>query len=69
MREPAEARIALAEARIIKEQAEPRWRQAILDALDAGLPAVEVARIAGCTRQRVHQIKDSRSNRLDGRTR
>jgi hypothetical protein len=66
--DPAQARRALITARQIREEAEPRWRAAIVAAVEAGIPVAEVADIAGCTRQRVYQIRDAaRSNRLDNR--
>jgi hypothetical protein len=66
MPDPAAARRALITARQIREEAEPRWRSAIVAALEAGIGAAEVAEMAGCTRQRVYQIRDlARSNRLD----
>lgn len=69
MTDPVQARRLLIAARQIRDEAEPRWRSAIVAAMEAGLPAAEVAEVAGCTRQRVYQIRDaSRSNRLDNRT-
>jgi DNA-binding phage protein len=68
MVDPEAARRELLAARQAREDAEPRWRRAILGALEAGVGAAEVARLAGCTRQRVYQIKDDAlSNRFDKR--
>lgn len=50
-----EARVALVEATRVREEG---WRQAVLDALAAGIGATEVARLAGITRGRVYQIRD-----------
>jgi len=63
--DPAAARTELAAARALRDEAEPRWRAAIVAARRAGVPAAEVALIAGCTRQRVHQIEAELANRLD----
>jgi hypothetical protein len=63
--DPATARTELAVARALREEAEPRWRAAIVAARRVGVPAAEVALIAGCTRQRVHQIEAETANRLD----
>ncbi len=65
--DPDAAREELIAARQAREDAEPRWRRAILAARAAGVGAVEVARLAGCTRQRVHQIEHGTLNRLDRR--
>lgn len=67
MPDPDAAREALMAARRAREEAEPRWREAILAALAAGVGPVEVARLAGCTRQRVFQIRQEALNRLDAR--
>ncbi len=50
-----EARAALVEATRVRDSG---WRQAILDALAAGVGATEVARLAGITRGRVYQISN-----------
>jgi len=50
-----EARAALVEATRVRDSG---WRQAILDALAAGVGATEVARLAGVTRGRVYQISN-----------
>lgn len=63
--DPAAVRAELAAARVLRDEAEPRWRAAIVAARRAGFSAVEVARIAGCTRQRVHQIEAKFANPLD----
>jgi hypothetical protein len=36
------------------------WEDAIRAALTAGVGATEVARLAGCSRERVYQIRDRR---------
>ncbi len=59
------ARAVLMAARQLRDEAEPRWRAAIVAARKAGLSAVEVAMLAGCSRQRVHQIEGKKSNPLD----
>lgn len=63
--DPAGARTELAVARALREEAEPRWRAAIVAARRAGLSAAEVALIAGCTRQWVYQVTDGTVNPLD----
>lgn len=50
-----EARAALVEATQVRAEG---WRQAVLDALAAGIGATEVARLAKITRGRVYQIRD-----------
>ncbi len=62
---PAAARRELAAARKMRERADPRWRRAVVAALNAGLGAAEVAELAGCSRQWVYEVKDQLSSRLD----
>jgi hypothetical protein len=63
--DPAAARTELAVARALRDEANPRWRAAIIAARSAGIPVAEVALIAGCTRQRVYQIAGRPVNPLD----
>jgi hypothetical protein len=58
---PDIARLQLVFARQAREEANKankQWYEAILDALAAGVSVAEVALLAGCTRQRIYQIKD-----------
>lgn len=50
-----EIRAALAEATRVRDEG---WRQAVLDAVAAGIGATEIAKLAGITRGRVYQIRD-----------
>lgn len=69
LNDPAAARDELLVARRLREEAGTRWNRAIRAGLRAGLSAVEVARLAGCSRQWVHKVKargDRDVNWLDG---
>lgn len=61
------ARWQVVQATTKRANATRDWREAILNALAKGVGPTEVAALAGCTRQRVYQIKaEASSNRFDG---
>jgi len=53
-----EARAELVTATRLREEAEPRWRKAVLAALSVELGPTEVGRLAKVTRGRVIQIRN-----------
>lgn len=66
MTEQDAARWRVVHATRKRAEAAAEWRRAILDALAKGVGPTEVAALAGCTRQRVYQIKaEAATNRLD----
>lgn len=50
----------LAERREAEREQEMEWREMIRRALDAGWSVTNIASAAGCSRERVYQIRDGR---------